>query len=166
MQYRLTKDLKKGDLLSIDLGEGITEEVKPEVSGLPMTEKLERGTKYWAIDASVFYETWDNDEVDNARLLSGNCYATQADAELAIERMKILQELRVVAKELNGDWVADWNNNSLSKWEIYYDYTYGKLIADNRLWTHVSQLPYFKSEATALQAIAKVGEERIKKLFY
>lgn len=77
----------------------------------------EYGQDYWYIgsDGSYYATRWDNDKVDNLRLACGNVYETRESAEKA--RGKQLATVRVLNKlrDLEGDWVADWNDSTQRK---------------------------------------------------
>lgn len=94
----------------------------------------EYGQDYWYIgsDGSYYATRWDNDKVDNLRLACGNCYETKEAAQKATDKqfatVRVLNKLR----ELEGDWVADWNDSSQEKYTICFDY--GNKIFRTYFW--------------------------------
>lgn len=89
----------------------------------------EYGQDYWYIgsDGSYYATRWDNDKVDNLRLACGNCYETKEAAQEVFNNYlkatdKQFATVRVLNKlrELEGDWVADWNDSSQEKYTICF----------------------------------------------
>lgn len=103
------------------------------------------------------FTNWDKDSTDKTFAI-GNCFRTREEAEFAVERLKVIQELREFA-ESNPMSPYD------SKWCLYYNtekdivsfcYNYHTLYSDI----------YFTSKKNALKAIETVGADRIKKYYF
>lgn len=95
--------------------------------GKPVKSKVfvpEIYQKYWWITGSgnTCLSEFNDDANDKLRLALGNVYETETEAEKA--REKKLATVRVLNKlrELEGDWVADWNDFSSRKYYIRYKY--------------------------------------------
>jgi len=77
-------------------------------------QRVANGSKYWRIDPYGSVVSWSDkrDATDNYSFLSGNYYYSEQEAQKALNKqlatMRIFDKLR----ELEGDWEADWNDNS------------------------------------------------------
>ncbi len=73
--------------------------------------------------------------------------------------------MREFAEENNTEEI-DWKNVEQTKWYIFYNYIYKKIgYNDNTVCGHINDI-YFTSEELAKSAVAKVGEERLKKYLF
>lgn len=135
------------------------------------------GEKYWTIMAvSVFdpdafdkfdigncvvrYEYHCNDVVCEFNAAIGNCFRTKEDAEFAVERLKVLKEMRKFAFQ------PDWSNTNQMKWTLYYDYS-----IDNIRLKMVSEVDYgvpvhFETWEIAEECVRAVGKERLVKYYF
>lgn len=95
-----------------------------------------------------------NQEQTDACFAIGNCCRTEEEAEFALERLKVIQELREFACEkLNDDNI---------RWYLYL--TRGCVCIS---WLKSLQGDLcFQTEQDAEAAIKAVGEERIKKYYF
>ena len=103
-------------------------------------------------------------DIDKERFILGNCFKTEEEAEFALERQKVITELKRFAIEHN-DGEIDWNSKIQNIYCLYYREHRGDIEADyfcSRLWDGV----FFTSKKTAEQAIEAIGEERIKKYYF
>lgn len=105
---------------------------------------------------------WNDDAIDNIRYAIGNCFRTQEEAEFEVERLRVTAELKRFAEEHNEP--IDWNNSKQSKYYIAFGaddssicYGFAILVKRNDI--------YFSSKELAQQAVAEIGEERIKKYY-
>ena len=92
----------------------------------------------------------------------GNCFPTKEKAEFAVERLKVIAELKRFAQEHNEKEI-DWHEDC-AKFFIYYSFSYNCIKCDCT-FTMKNQNIYFTSEAIAQQAIDAIGEDRIKKYY-
>ncbi len=92
--------------------------VEPEKKPFPQV-----GDKYWFINASgsVCKDSFYGTEIDRERLSIGNMYQTEQAAENALRALKLIKTINDRRKELNGDWVADWENEDQTRWHIDTD---------------------------------------------
>ena len=128
---------------------------------------FEDGERYCFIDTigNIRCENWDNYEIDIYRLKHNNAFHTEEEAEFEFEKQEVLAELRGFAEEHNEQEI-DWENVEQTKWYIFYNYIYKKIgYSDNTVCEHINEI-YFTSEELAKQAVAKVGEERLKKYLF
>ena len=131
---------------------------KPDTPWVP-----ERGDTYFRIagSGSMVEHKWDNDCIDDAYLSIGNVFRTRKDAEFMVERLKVLAELRRLAK----GFVPDWDDKQQSKWTLTYDN--GDGIDIDYFWsTNIGAPVYFQSREDAQAAIETVGAERLKRYYF
>lgn len=104
-----------------------------------------------------------NTDADNEKLSIGNAFLTEEDAEFAVERLKVIAELKRYAKEFGNE---DWIGCNVKKYYFYYNSLDNKLeISFNYKTSYGNQL-LFESPKKAQEAIDAVGEERIKKYYF
>lgn len=87
----------------------------------------------------------------------GNCFPTEESAEFAVERLKVLAEMRKFTFE------PDWNNQ--------LEYKYVIDLEDKKLrvmmFTRLNYgLPCFQSIEQAQACIDAIGEDRLKKYYF
>lgn len=96
----------------------------------------------------------------------GNCFRTKEEAEFAVERLKVLAEMRKYAKGFK----PDWSNTSEQKYLLYVrtDCAHPKrryvVVADYNTLNH--GLIYFASEKDARACLDGIGEERLLKYYF
>lgn len=152
MKYKLIKDLKAGDLIDVNLGEGITEEVKNVGKWQPKP-----GETYWYIGAKgyVFNTPYEGDETDRWRF-TGNCFQTEKQAQDWKEYITIKHEL-----EMLSDWDGERDYVVLS-----FD-QYINRIKPIHYINMMADIIKYKSRKSAEAALDQVGEVRVRKyLFY
>lgn len=133
---------------------------KPDTPWVP-----EIGDTYQRITAagSVMQVGWDNDVVDAAHLSIGNVFRSKADAEFMVERLKVIAELRRLAK----GFVPDWGDKNQKKWLLAYDGDGDENgRADFCIAVNFGAPVYFQSQEDAQAAIEAVGAERLKKFYF
>lgn len=144
-----------------DLQNQIEELKKVEIEEDVKEWKPRHGDKYYYITerGHVENDSWQDWCEDRGRYSIGNCFATQDDAEFALESLKVNIELRKFA-ERDG---AEWGGNT-EHYYIYYDLDEHAIDTG---WTHSSACAelYFATEKDAEMAIEAVGEARIKKYY-
>lgn len=123
--------------------------------------KPEEGDKYWFINdiGDICKSAWDNVNIDRKRYLIGNCYQTEEECKFAIEKLKVITELKEYAEPKNREW--DGEN---IHYYIYYSYDVEKV---NIGWAKIAKQNeiYFESREKARQAIDAVGKQRIAKFY-
>ena len=119
------------------------------------------GDGYFVIynDGCVGRSTYENDCTDLARIEMGNCFSTEEEAKFALERLKVLAEMRKFAEPFNTKF-----NNVKGHYYIYYDSVNRKLAVDSVRSIRCGEL-YFESQEKAKECINTVGEDRIKKFY-
>lgn len=110
----------------------------------------------------VITEWWDTKK-DNCNWEIGNCFKTEEEAESAIEKQKVITELKRFALENNEEEI-DWNNEKQDKFFIYYNYLGSRLSIGKVNYVRQNNI-YFTSEEIAKDAIKSIGEEGLKKYY-
>lgn len=96
----------------------------------------------------------------------GNCFQTKEKAEFAVERLKVIAELKRFAQEHNEKEI-DWRDYSQCKYYIYCEYhEHVEYIDVGCVKECKSNDIYFTSEEIAQQAIEAIGKDRIKKYYF
>ena len=114
---------------------------------------------------TVYCATWKNDGIDNRRYSCGDCYRTEEEAFFAVERNKVITELRRFAEEHN-DTPIIWNGTE-SNYEIIYNHDSnvdGVIPGVSRHWQ--SGNIYFSSREIAESAIRIIGKDRLIKYYF
>ena len=124
---------------------------------------LKDGDIYFFLSAVGVIMTgiWRNDSGDQCRLSLGNMFLTKKDAEFAMERLKVIAELKKYAKEFSDE---EWMNKDLPKYHIGFEYGCRVLSCYSSFWCRGLDL-YFESKEKAQEAIEAVGEDRVKKYY-
>lgn len=122
----------------------------------------EKESFYYIDDCEGTVETWTFSILKHQkRLAMGNCFQTRAEAKFALERLKVLHELRVLAngfnplKECKDGYVLGYDL-TLKIVEIINTYGSGYIFND---------IP-FETESKAKKAIKIIGEKRLKKYYF
>ena len=115
---------------------------------------------------SIHADRWNNCDIDCSRYELGNCFKTEEEAEFALERQKVITELKRYALEHNEKEI-DWYDHCVLKYYIQYDYVNNKLniVSTRYSKSNISSM-YFISDKIAQSAIEAIGEERIKKYYF
>lgn len=128
------------------LKQGNTEQWKPKY-----------GEKYFYISGQGFVDNgqWSDHPIDKNRFVLGNVFRTKEEADFAVERLKVIAELKEYSSEFDVDTVNYCVEYDTCNQEIYIDFT--------STYKHSSLC--FSSRKTAEQAIEAIGENRIKKYY-
>ena len=128
--------------------------------------KPKNGEDYYYLDSclTINEATFRQNNIDYSRIASYNCFNTAKEANFAIEKYKVYQELKLFAEENNDP--IDWKKTIEKKWTFYYDYLEKNLIISD--YCHICHFGtiYFSSLELAEQAADKVGRNRIKKYLF
>lgn len=116
------------------------------------------GDKYWFVTTygTVASSTRCEEEPTfyNGRISIGNVFRTREEAERHLERLKVLQELRVLAKGFKPDW-GDVNQYKL---RLHFCHTSKKWnLVTNTVIQSLGAI-YFRTEADAQTAIDTLGD--------
>ena len=138
--------------------------VKKSTEEKPKVWKPKYGEVYYCLDldGEICSETWDGIKTEENMYIIGNCYRTEKEALFALEKQKVITELKRFAQERNDK--IYWNNGSW-KYYIAYDYTANKVIYMSAMTSKRNDI-YFTSEEIAQQAIDIIGADRLKKYYF
>lgn len=127
----------------------------------------ENETYYYSYsDCHIEKTTCDNRNMYKNRYAIGNCFKTKKEAEFALERQKVIMELKRFALEHNEKEI-DWSNDDEQKYCLYFNHERNRIMIDNFYVSQfLSEQIYFTSDTIAQQAIKEIGEERIKKYYF
>lgn len=128
--------------------------------------KPEDGEIYFYLfgTGSIHVDRWNNCDTDCSKYEIGNCFKTEKEAEFALERQKVITELKRYALEHNEKEI-DWNDEVQDKFGLYF-YHQSKKILINTYNFDQTTFIYFTSKEIARAAIETIGEERIKKYYF
>lgn len=130
--------------------------------------KPDRNERYYTIsnDGTLINLLCTNDNTDERTFTIGNCYQTKEEAEFALEKQKVITELKRFALE-NNECELDWNDNEKSKYFIVYNYFRNEIQIESLCYTKygINNI-YFSSMKVAKKAIEKIGEDRLKKYYF
>lgn len=118
------------------------------------------GDKYYYIsDWDIEEEQFDDDGYDSRLQSIGNMFKTKEEAEFKREQLKVLHELAELADD-DQEW--DGNNRH---YIFKYLHHVNKFNIEYWITDQYCQF-YFKSRESALAAINKIGEDRLKKYYF
>ena len=115
-------------------------------------------------DGNIEEATWDNLNVDENRYAIGNCFKTREEAKFALEKQKVIMELKHFALEHNEEDI-DWNDSKQRKYFLSYQHDKNIIFIDFYYSNQVYSI-CFTSEEIAKAAIKEIGEERLKKYYF
>lgn len=107
--------------------------------------------------------TWSNILDWRESYAIGNCFPTKEAAEFAVEKLKVIAELKRFAEEHNEE--IDWKAPMQQKVNLAYSHEFNR-IEHNILGSWQSNDIYFSSVEIANAAIEAIGEERLKKYYF
>lgn len=142
----------------------VTDEIDKCIVKAPKTVyDLKVGDRYYCLDAigEALQSIWYDEKRDKNRLSIGNVFLTKENAEFAIERLKVIAELKKYAKEFSDE---EWQNQSIVKHYIRYDSQSCRVYVMVSFFVKGTEL-YFETKEKAKEAIEAVGEERVKKYY-
>jgi hypothetical protein len=121
-------------------------------SGLPV-----KGQKYWSIEGEgdISSSTYHSDSIDERYLAFGNVFLTKKEAIKERDYFQFERGVRRKAKELNGDWVPDWNDSKQEKFYINV-----QVVSCLTFPMSPIRGAYFKSYELAKEALNYFGAEK------
>lgn len=152
--------------------ENLSEEEREQLTKLVekanKMRKPENGEQYYTvytyggIDSCV----WRGIKEDEEKYSIGNCFKSKEEAEFAVEKAKVIAELKRFAEE-NNEREIDWNDWSQYKFSIFCVYLRDNDIQCQKSREHqYGNTVYFTSEKIAKAAVKKIGEDRLKKYYF
>ena len=110
-------------------------------------------------DGSISGVHWGGTYEEESALAIGNCFKTQEEAELAVERLKVMHELNQYAEPFNTPWDGRYH------YTIGYDARQHTLVTQDWMREKYGNL-WFESPNAIEEAIKAVGKDRIKKYYF
>ena len=114
---------------------------------------------------------WEKEFVSNSshgenKFLLRNAFPTREAAEFAVERLKVLHEIKeFIAK--NDDKEIDWTNGYTKKYSLYYDAEHGRVSYGTTEEVMATQKEFYSSSMKIIDdMIETIGKERIKKYYF
>lgn len=130
--------------------------------------KPEYGEEYYFIrnNGQICYTPWINVDVDKESFVLGNCFKTEEEAQFALEKQKVITELKRFAMEHNEREI-DWNDNKQNKYILCYNHDENYIDINACRWIQYPRAHIcFTSQKIAEQAIQTIGEDRLKKYYF
>lgn len=126
---------------------------------------LKNGDEYWFIDAfatndndTVDFAYWMNDEADNFRRDSGNCFLTKQEAQKELRR----RQAEVILKRDTNGFKPDWCDREQHKYFVFLDHNTSMLKIGSRIYCQETGINF----ATELDARKSINEHEGEWLAY
>lgn len=108
-----------------------------------------------------------NNPFDKDRKIFGNLFETREEAEFAVQRQKVITELRELADDDNEWGLIDEYSGRSKHYFIFYNKMTKEIKPDySTIRALFSVDLYFKSKESAEAAIEKIGVDRLKKYYF
>ena len=105
---------------------------------------------------------------DKTNYIIGNCFRTKEEAEFALERLKVIAEMKRYIAE-HDDVELDWDKFVQNKYYLYCDHTnvHNHICIDSFHSTQCNEKSLYASSKEILENMIKeIGEERVKKYYF
>lgn len=106
-----------------------------------------------------------NDTIDDFNYKTRNYFKTKEEAENYKEKLKTYYDLMDLADELNNGEKIDWENEKQKKYYIYFHKIDDSLHCAISICTMDLGQIYCLDTEFLVEALEKIGKERLKKLF-
>lgn len=129
-------------------------------------EKYYYSYSYGSIEFDIFHNSnASGTYLHEERYAIGNCFKTKEEAEFALEKQKVIMELKRFALEHNEKDI-DWHD-SKRKYYLYFNHEQNCImISYDCIYQYICEPIYFTSKKIAQAAIKEIGEERLKKYYF
>lgn len=129
--------------------------------------KPKKGEVFYTVyaDGSIYELTWLNNADRIKRYEIGNCFKTKNEAEFALEKLKVITELKRYACEYNEEKINWQSTDGKYNYYIKYDVRSHIVTYDFEKFFKREDI-YFTSREIAKAAIKEIGEERLKKYYF
>lgn len=129
-------------------------------------EKYYYSYSYGSIEFDIFHNSnASGTYLHEERYAIGNCFKTKEEAEFALEKQKVIMELKRFLLEHNEEEI-DWSNINQYKYYLYFNHYENRICISACTYYTYTQCIYFTSSEIAQAAIKEIGEERIKKYYF
>lgn len=116
---------------------------------------------YYIGELGVYHDVWNDLASDKYKLETGSAFRCREEANLGLERRKVLTELRKLAKASWGGGNADWSRAGQYKWELFYDHKEKEWSALDLGLSQTQGAVYFATGHDAEAAIETIGADRL-----
>ena len=115
---------------------------------------------YWYIscDGYIDRSSYSDIPLDRNRLAIGNCFKTEADALFAVERLKVINELKEFAAPFRPGEITCTICYAWGCHDLAFSCDINTPLQRHEL--------YFASRPDAVKAVDSVGAERVKKYYF
>ena len=117
------------------------------------------GERYWYSNGGGMVNScfWKSEQFDLNRYRIGNMFKTEKEAEFAVEKLKVEEELRKFGRPFKED---EYN------YFIQIHPSHNNIVVESDDFYQTQGTIYFESTAIANEAIDTIGEDRIKKYLF
>ena len=117
------------------------------------------GERYWYSNGGGMVNScfWKSEQFDLNRYRIGNMFKTEKEAEFAVEKLKVEEELRKFGRPFKED---EYN------YFIQIHPSHNNIVTDSDDYYQTQGTIYFESTAIANEATDTVGADRIKKYLF
>ena len=154
----------------------LTDEERKQLLNLVSKSHTEKKSKVWKPNEGnnyycISYYGQVNDNVYISTVGSehyklGNCFKTREEAEFALEKQKLITEIKRYIAE-NDHRELDWDDPKQFKFSIYYNLCANKIhTTANCQFCRYPEEIYFSNEFDWRKMIEDIGEDRIKKYLF
>ena len=122
-------------------------------------EFSQSGERYWYSNGGGMVNScfWKSEQFDLNRYRIGNMFKTEKEAEFAVEKLKVEEELRKFGRPFKED---EYN------YFIQIHPSHNNIVTDSDDYYQTQGTIYFESTAIANEATDTVGADRIKKYLF
>lgn len=127
------------------------------------------GESYFFIDTDG--EVWESrfsssTSIATNRFVIGNAFPTREAAEFAVERLKVIHEIKEFIAE-NDDGEIDWADRYTEKYSLYYATDHNLVSYGTTEEVIATQKEFYSSSMKIIDdMIDTIGKERIKKYYF
>lgn len=117
---------------------------------------------YSSTSCQVFCLNWYDTDANEEQYCAYNCFQTREQAETEAEKILVRRQLEDIAKRLNKNWKINWDDETQSKYFIYFDFSLDEIASFYRLYQKEQGVVYCLDKSFKDVAIQEIGEERLK----
>lgn len=127
--------------------------------------KPENDNIYWHITTGGNFRCWEweDDDIDEFRYLTQNCFKTEEEAEEHKKEIEIYFKFKNYVEEYSGP--LDWTRDCQDKFSCYYNFYANMIDYDNVCGLKNQGTIYASSEQILRDAIDYIGGEEVAKRY-
>lgn len=152
----------------------LTDNEREQLLKLVSKSHTEKKSKVWKPKEGNYYycinyygQVYDNvylPTIGSEAYKLGNCFKTREEAEFALEKQKLITEIKRYIAE-NDPEELDWENHNQPKCYIFYHYVDDFLDKTYDLISRGMDI-YFSDKFNWKKMVSDIGEDRIKKYLF